>query len=153
MSGKKVTLYTDGGCDPNPGRMAIAAVVYDGEEEIGRVAKVLDHGTNNVAEYEGLIAGLELCNKLHATEVVAFSDSKLMVKQITGKWRFHKEHLQRIYRAMTWMLKFETFTVKLVPRENPRITLCDLLLKEARGKFLAEQRAKGKTTLPARGRR
>ena len=80
-----IRVYTDGGCKPNPGQGAIGVVITD---EDGKILK--EHGesigdsTNNTAEYKALLKGLDLATT-HTTEAVeAFSDSRLVVNQVTG---------------------------------------------------------------------
>ena len=54
--------------------------------------------TNNVAEYRGLIAGLEEAAKLHATEVAVSMDSKLVVEQMSGRWKVKHPDLADLQR-------------------------------------------------------
>lgn len=139
---KRLALYSDGGCDPNPGTMAIAAVLYDGRKEINRVVAVLpEEGTNNIAEYQALIDGLLLAAVEEPDELVCYTDSKLMVRQLRGDWRIKKPHLDKLVdRALELMRQFENVEVKLTSRGHPRIMHCDRLLHKAR----AEAREKGK---------
>ena len=91
----KAKLSTDGGARGNPGPAAYGYVL---EDEDGTVLAA--HGerigvaTNNVAEYSGLIAGLEKAAELGVDEVDVVSDSELMVKQMTGEYRIKNEALQ-----------------------------------------------------------
>ena len=82
----RVVVEADGGSRGNPGPAGYGAVVFD---EAGAVlaerAESIGVATNNVAEYQGLIAGLTAARELGATDVVVRMDSKLVVEQIDRK--------------------------------------------------------------------
>jgi ribonuclease H / adenosylcobalamin/alpha-ribazole phosphatase len=92
-------LYTDGGARGNPGPAAYAYVI---EDDAGAV--LAQHGetigvaTNNVAEYRGLIAGLEKAVELRVETLEVISDSELMVKQMRGEYRVKNAALQELQR-------------------------------------------------------
>jgi len=98
----KARLSTDGGARGNPGPAAYGYVL---EDEDGAI--LVEHGerigraTNNVAEYRGLIAGLEKALELGATAVVVVSDSELVVKQMRGEYRVKNETLQDLHDEAT----------------------------------------------------
>src|SRR4029077_12530900 len=93
----KARLYTDGGARGNPGPAAFGYVL---EAEDGTV--VAAHGeaigvaTNNVAEYRGLVAGLERAAELQVGEVEGVSDSELLAKQRNGESRVKNEALREL---------------------------------------------------------
>ena len=91
----KARLFTDGGARGNPGPAAYAYVL---EAEDGTVlaseGKTIGVATNNVAEYRGLVAGLEKAVELAVPEVEVLSDSELMVKQMQGEYRVKNEALR-----------------------------------------------------------
>ena len=68
-----------------------ATVLAESKQAIGRA-------TNNVAEYRGLIAGLEDAVKLGATEADVFMDSKLVVEQMSGRWKVKHPDLIELTR-------------------------------------------------------
>lgn len=92
----KLIIEADGGARGNPGPAGYGAVVLDATSGavLAERAGYLGHTTNNVAEYRGLIAGLEAAVELGATEVEARLDSKLVVEQMSGRWKISKPHLQ-----------------------------------------------------------
>ena len=94
----KALLYTDGGARGNPGPAAYGFVL---EAEDGTVlaaeGEAIGTATNNVAEYSGLIAGLQKAVELHVPEVEVVSDSELMVKQMRGEYRVKNEALRELY--------------------------------------------------------
>ena len=93
----KARLFTDGGSRGNPGPAAYGFVL---EAEDGAVlaarGETIGVATNNVAEYSGLIAGLEEAIKLDVTELEVVSDSELLVKQMRGEYRVKNEALREL---------------------------------------------------------
>ncbi|MBB6032400.1 reverse transcriptase-like protein [Phytomonospora endophytica] len=127
----RVTIEADGGSRGNPGPAGYGAVVLDadGEVLIDRQG-ALGVTTNNVAEYEGLIAGLLAAAELGATEVDVRMDSKLVVEQMSGNWRIKHPNLKPLaVRAAEAAEAFDTVTYAWIPRgENVR---ADALANEA----------------------
>jgi probable phosphoglycerate mutase len=85
-----VIVEADGGSRGNPGPAAYGALVRD--PETGRViaqqAATLGIATNNVAEYNGLIAGLELArDHVPDASIEVRMDSKLVIEQMAGRWK------------------------------------------------------------------
>jgi ribonuclease HI len=98
----RARLFTDGGARGNPGPAAYGFVL---ESEDGTVLAAeggaIGTATNNVAEYSGLIAGLQKAVDLHVPEVEVVSDSELMVKQMRGEYRVKNEALRELYDEAT----------------------------------------------------
>jgi ribonuclease HI len=92
----KVVVEADGGSRGNPGPAGYGAVVLDPatEEVLAERADGLGVTTNNVAEYQGLIAGLRAAIELGATEVDVRMDSKLVVEQMSGRWKVKHPAMQ-----------------------------------------------------------
>jgi ribonuclease HI len=94
----KARLYTDGGARGNPGPAAYGYVL---EAEDGTVLAAEGAGigtaTNNVAEYNGLVAGLKRALELHVPELEVVSDSELMVKQMRGEYRVKSAALRGLF--------------------------------------------------------
>ena len=61
---RKLIIYADGGSRGNPGQAAYGALVCEGETVLIEIAEKIGIATNNVAEYQGLIAGIRAANKL-----------------------------------------------------------------------------------------
>jgi ribonuclease HI len=95
----KATLYTDGGARGNPGPAAFAYVL-EGEDGTVLAAhgETIGVATNNVAEYRGLVAGLEKALELAVPEVEVVSDSELLVKQMLGEYKVKNEALRELSR-------------------------------------------------------
>jgi ribonuclease HI len=84
-----IEVFTDGRAEPNPGLGTYGFVVYEDGRKVHS-----EHGlagrevTNNYAEYLCLIKALEYLAPRRTEETVVFSDSTLLVNQMSGKWRF-----------------------------------------------------------------
>jgi probable phosphoglycerate mutase len=116
----RVVLHTDGGARGNPGPAGIGVVLAttDGEV-IAELARGIGRATNNVAEYEALIAGLELALEHGATEVDAYVDSALVASQVKGEWKIKNDRLRSLaVKARALMGRFERASIDNVPREE-----------------------------------
>ncbi|WP_033708906.1 reverse transcriptase-like protein, partial [Mycobacterium avium] len=85
----KVVIEADGGSRGNPGPAGYGAVVWtpDRGTVLAENKQAIGRATNNVAEYRGLLAGLGDALKLGATEAEVYLDSKLLVEQMSGRWK------------------------------------------------------------------
>jgi ribonuclease HI len=94
----KAKLFTDGGARGNPGPAAFGYVV---ESEDGHVlaahGETIGRATNNVAEYSGLVAGMEKAAELGVRELEVISDSELLVKQMRGDYRVKNDALRELW--------------------------------------------------------
>jgi ribonuclease HI len=127
----KARLFTDGGSRGNPGPAAFGFVL---EAEDGTVfaerGETIGIATNNVAEYSGLIAGLETAIQLGVTEVEVVSDSELLVKQMRGEYRVKNEALRGLSTQATRLgRQLDSVEYRHVRRE--RNTRADGLVNEA----------------------
>jgi probable phosphoglycerate mutase len=122
----KARLSTDGGSRGNPGPAAYGYVL---EAEDGTVLDARG-ATNNVAEYRGLLAGLESAIERGVDEVEVVSDSELLVNQMRGEYKVKNETLRELVddaEALARRLKRVTYTA--VRREHNE--LADRLVNEA----------------------
>lgn len=93
-----ITIYTDGICEPNPGKAAWAFIVFRDGQEIHRAYGALNgKKTNNDAEYVAFGKALRWIqeNASYSQEVALLSDSQLVLHQVAGDWACNKEHLRR----------------------------------------------------------
>jgi ribonuclease HI len=94
----KARLSTDGGARGNPGPAAFGYVI---ESDDGHVlaahGEAIGRATNNVAEYSGLVAGMEKAAELGVRELEVVSDSELLVKQMRGEYRVKNEALRDLW--------------------------------------------------------
>jgi ribonuclease HI len=89
-SGRRLIIEADGGSRGNPGPAAYGALVRDAAtgEVLCSEGVLLGVATNNVAEYSGLIAGLEMVRAIDpGAEVEVRMDSKLVIEQMAGRWK------------------------------------------------------------------
>ncbi|HEX9343345.1 MAG TPA: reverse transcriptase-like protein [Actinomycetota bacterium] len=115
-----VVIWADGGARGNPGPAGYGAVV---ETPDGRILAKLSQGigwaTNNVAEYKGVIAGLEHARVLGARRVKVRADSLLVVNQQRGIWKVRNEDLQPLWAEVRRLVRgFDRVTFEHVPRER-----------------------------------
>ena len=142
----RVIVEADGGSRGNPGPAGYGAVVFtESGAVLAERAEGIGVATNNVAEYRGLIAGLEAAASVGATEVAVRMDSKLVVEQMSGRWQIKHEALKALAeRARGHAVSFERVTYEWIPRA--RNTHADRLANEA----MDAQAAPPGPTAPAR---
>ena len=93
-----VVVHVDGGSRGNPGPAAAAAVVSAPDGDVLDEASVtLGAATNNVAEYRGLLLGLERARELGATEVEVVNDSELVAKQVNGEYKVKSPEMAALH--------------------------------------------------------
>ena len=113
-----VYLHWDGGSAPtNPGPSGGAYVIHRGQRLVAEGGVYLPWATNNVAEYNGLITGLEKARELGIRKLTIQGDSMLMVNQITGLWRVRNEALKVLYDRVMALLAGVEYTIMHVKRE------------------------------------
>jgi ribonuclease HI len=98
----RARLFTDGGARGNPGPAAYGFVLEsDDGTVLAAEGEAIGTATNNVAEYSGLVAGLQKALELQVPELEVVSDSELMVKQMRGEYRVKNEALRELYDEAT----------------------------------------------------
>jgi len=114
----KLVVHVDGGARGNPGPAAAAAVVSTpAGEVIDEATALLGTATNNVAEYHGLLLGLERARALGATEVEVLNDSELVAQQVNGRYKVKHPDMRALHgRAAEALAAFERWSVRSVPR-------------------------------------
>ena len=125
-----LVVEADGGSRGNPGPAAYGAIVRDGDtgRVLVEVAETIGEATNNVAEYRGVLAGIQ-----HALEIdpeariEARLDSKLIVEQMSGRWAIKNAALRDLALAVRRLRSDVDYT--WVPRAQN--TAADRLVNEA----------------------
>ena len=115
-------LFADGAARGNPGPAAYGYVLDapDGTA-LAEVGEAIGHATNNVAEYRGLIAGLERALALGVTELDVRMDSELVVRQMAGEYRVRHPGLIPLHaRARDLVAQLTRCTIRHVVRERNR---------------------------------
>jgi ribonuclease H / adenosylcobalamin/alpha-ribazole phosphatase len=111
----RVEIEADGGSRGNPGPSGYGAVVRDADtgEVLRECAGGIGIASNNVAEYRGLIAGLQAAIELGADEVAVRMDSKLVVMQMSNRWQVKHPDMKVLAReaaALLQQIPHTTFT-------------------------------------------
>ncbi len=128
---QRLLIHVDGGARGNPGPAAIGVVVSTPEGDvIDEVAERIGVATNNVAEYRGLLRGLERARALGAAEVEIVNDSELVARQLTGAYKVKHAAMKPLHaEAMAALRGFDRWSIRSVPRaQNAR---ADELVNEA----------------------
>ena len=114
----QVVVHVDGGARGNPGPAAAAAVVSAPDGQVlDEAAERIGTATNNVAEYRGLLLGLERAAALGATEVDVVNDSELIARQVDGAYKVKHADLKPLHaQALAALGRFERWSIRSVPR-------------------------------------
>jgi ribonuclease HI len=126
--------YTDGGSRGNPGPGAIGIVILDKEKNV-----LKEHGecigktTNNKAEYSAVAKALEMASKIGTGRVFVFSDSLLVVSQLSGDWKIHDETLRPLHDRVKGLEKsFEKVFYRHIARSSSEFNVrADELVNKA----------------------
>jgi ribonuclease HI len=117
----ELIIHADGASRGNPGDAAGGAVVTlaNTGDVLAEVGVICGVATNNVAEYRGMIAGVEAAKKLfpHPTLDIRL-DSKLVVEQMSGRWKVKHPDMQQLVKQAWQVIGDTTVTFTWVPREN-----------------------------------
>lgn len=113
-------LYADGGSRGNPGAAAYGTVIYDAQGNVYvEIAEYLGVATNNVAEYSGLLAGLQYLAEKHPSAVVEVRmDSKLVVEQMSGRWKIKHPDMRDLAMQSHRLTPNLKVTFTWIPREQ-----------------------------------
>ncbi len=121
MVGGTLHLFSDGGSRGNPGDAATGFVLEDPARGVTLEAKGDRIGieTNNVAEYQALIAGLKAAEKYQPNRLICHLDSELIVKQMNGEYRVKMPTLQPLHEEVSRLaLRFADVIFKYIPRSD-----------------------------------
>jgi len=142
-------IQFDGAANPNPGPASAGAVLWSPKDLDGKRTPVFESGkflgksTNNIAEVQGLLLGLQIAATRGAREVLIEGDSELIIFQQTGKYKVSDKNLKvwwaNIQAAMMDETSFDWVAIRQVPREqNER---ADSITKEVLSRKQSFQRA------------
>ena len=120
MKNKRLIIYTDGGSRGNPGPAGIGVVILDAaKKKVKDSYKYIGETTNNIAEYNALIHGLEEALLLKADEVTVKIDSELIVKQLNGEYRVKDSDIKPLFeKAISILKQFRGFEIKHIERSK-----------------------------------
>jgi ribonuclease HI len=116
----KVNIYCDGASRGNPGPAAIGVIVKDREgRTLTSISRRIGLRTNNQAEYQAVIAGLEVAQYLGVRQVNLFCDSELVTRQLKGEYRVKNITLKPLYQLVRGLAdRLEDFRVSYIPRHR-----------------------------------
>ena len=117
---KKFFLYADGGARGNPGPAGIGAVIFDAKKKkVKEAYKYIGETTNNNAEYNALIFGLEEVGILGGNEVIVNLDSEFVVKQLSGEYRVKNPDIKPLFdKAVAALKNFKSFEIHHIDRSK-----------------------------------
>jgi len=114
----KLVVHVDGGARGNPGPAAAGAVISTADGDVlAEAAQAIGVATNNVAEYRGLLLGLDKARELGASEVEVVNDSELVAKQVNGIYKVKHPDMKALHaQALRALSDFERWSIRSVPR-------------------------------------
>lgn len=131
---EKIVAYTDGASRGNPGAAGIGYLLVNPASGgvLAEEARAIGTATNNEAEYRALVAALEAALAYAPREVAHYSDSELLVRQLTGQYKLKAENLRPLLGRIEEIKKgFERVSHVHVRREHPMIVRVDAAINRA----------------------
>ena len=132
----QAVLYTDGGSRGNPGPSGVGFVIFSAETQDQAADSICEGGafigeaTNNVAEYQAMLWGLENAHALGVRHLKIRADSELLVKQVKGEYKVRNEGIKPLFNKVVAELSgFTSFEISHVYREDN--SRADALANEA----------------------
>ncbi len=134
----EIKIYTDGGAINNPGRAAIAFLIYGDGKMLQQFSAQIGINTNNFAEYSALLKALDWVkknNKEVVPRITVFSDSNLMINQLNGMFKVKNTAIREfIFKIRSLEQEINIPIVyQYIPREKN--SLADSLVKKALQNF------------------
>ena len=145
---RTLIVEADGASRGNPGAASYGSVVRDGDtgELLAELAEAIGHATNNVAEYRGVIAGLEAARQIDPdARIEVRLDSKLVVEQLSGRWQVKHPAMKPLFERARRSFPPNGVTFAWVPRSQNKHA--DKLANQA-----LDAAARGEVWRPAAGR-
>jgi len=120
MSDTKIKIYSDGGSRGNPGPAACGVILKTmSGDVISKHSKYLGETTNNQAEYNGVLLGLEEAQKIRVQEIDFYLDSELVVKQLNQVYKVKNADIQTIFvKVWNKIQEFKKVTFRHIFREE-----------------------------------
>lgn len=136
-----LTIHIDGAARGNPGPAAFGVVISRDGQLLAEEKQFIGKTTNNVAEYVALLYALRRALQFGARRLHIFSDSELLVRQMTGVYQVRDAKLRQLYeQAQELIGQFDEVQLTHVPRKQNRRAdkLCNQALDEAERLGLAD---------------
>jgi probable phosphoglycerate mutase len=118
---KLVVIEADGGSRGNPGPAGSGAVLIDAQtgSVLAEIAMFIGIATNNVAEYRAVLAAVDVANEIAPdAELLVRMDSKLVVEQMSGRWKVKNEGMQDLFQSMQKSIGTRKISFEWIPREQ-----------------------------------
>jgi ribonuclease HI len=116
----ELVAYVDGGSHGNPGPSGIGVIIQAPDGETVRIAKWVGHQDNNVAEYLALLEALQHAVAVNARTLHVYSDSEVIVKQMTGEYACRSPRLHSLNWTCRKLARSVEFSIAHIPREDNR---------------------------------
>jgi ribonuclease HI len=110
--------YVDGGSLGNPGPAGIGLIIDGPANGPIRIKKWIGHQDNNVAEYTALLEALQFALELGASTLHVFSDSEVVVKQMTGEYDCRSSRLYSLHWTCQKLARSLEFSISHISRDN-----------------------------------
>jgi ribonuclease HI len=110
--------HVDGGSHGNPGPSGIGVVMQDPDGEKIKISKWIGHQDNNVAEYVALLEALQHALALNAKVLRVFSDSQVVVRQMTGEYACRSPRLYSLHWTCRKLARALDFSISHIARED-----------------------------------
>lgn len=131
MTAMRLEVYTDGACEPNPGHGGVGVVLVDADlrQEVERAWSYIGaYVTNNIAEYKALLLGLQRSIEYAPDAVTLFSDSQLVLNQVSGFWKTKRSHLAPLRDS-----------IRETAARLPNVSYRHLSIRESEGIAIADE--------------
>ena len=127
----KISVYVDGGSRGNPGPAGIGVAILDEKGKLLReFKKYIGITTNNIAEYNAVIYGLQEALIVKADEIELCLDSELVAQQLEGEYKVKNSNIKPLFEQALHLLSgFKKFKIKQIKREDNK--LADKLVNKA----------------------
>jgi probable phosphoglycerate mutase len=121
-SSSEIVAHIDGGSRGNPGPAAYGVSIETAQgRPVTAFAKFIGKTTNNVAEYQGLLAALDYALSHGYPRLRVLTDSELMARQISGRYKVRSPDLKPLHeKAQALIARLESFSIQHVYREQNR---------------------------------
>lgn len=120
MEEEKLVFYIDGASNGNPGASGVGIVMCDRDnKEVRCYKRYIGSATNNEAEYIALIIALQEAVKAMVKDVLVYSDSELLVRQVQGIYKVRDDKLKQLYVLFDNLRGyFKNFSIEYIEREK-----------------------------------
>jgi len=113
-----LVAYVDGGSHGSPGPSGIGIIIEHPTGEKLRIAKPIGRQDNNVAEYVALLEALQHAVSVNARALHVYSDSEIVVRQMTGQYSCHSPRLYSLNWTCRKLARSLDFSIAHISREQ-----------------------------------